>query len=129
MSHVLPALLKEEEGLGAHTSVVLLYRTFGLVYFWCHSEFRPYGDKIALQCKRCYVVRKLTFRTLQKAWSYKVRCKQCKWELERTVDIKNGIPPNVSNGSVIGWGNRLLYGERSEVEAMRNAPREDYNNA
>jgi hypothetical protein len=55
----LPKLLKEEAGLGAHTSIVVLAPTFRLNYFWMHDGIRPYGAEIALQCPSCAVIQQL----------------------------------------------------------------------
>src|SRR5215470_19866303 len=57
----LPDLLKEEEGLGAHTGVILLSTSIAVRYFWCHVSIRPWGAKVALQCPHCYVLRMMNF--------------------------------------------------------------------
>jgi hypothetical protein len=120
----LPSLLEEEKGLGAHTSVILLTRTFGLDFFWCNSEIRPWGDKALLQCSKCHAVRTLKFKAGRQRGIYEFCCNKCKEKGEKNVLIKDGILPKAANGS--GWGNKLIYGRRSDVQDNYDAPRKDY---
>jgi hypothetical protein len=79
--HTLPSLLKEEEELGIHTSVIILSQSFGLSYFWCHNTIHPYSNKIPLQCPHPTrnVIQKLQFKNM-KTWVYKCNCK-CGWSI------------------------------------------------
>ena len=121
----LPSLLKEEEGLGAHTSVILLSPTFGLRYFWCHDTVRPYGDNIP-QCT-CGRVRQFRCDTInQSQWTYKLTC-SCGWTKVKDATIPKAVLPKAVNGKVVGWGDQLLYGTRIGVREVREAPRELYN--
>src|SRR5271168_939939 len=57
--HVLPDFLSEEEGLGAHTSVVFLSPSIGIRYFWCNRAVCLCGDKVSLQCPKCLAIKTL----------------------------------------------------------------------
>jgi hypothetical protein len=122
----LPSLLKEEEELGSHTSVIVLSQSFGLSYFWCHDTICPYGDKIPLQCldPTCNVIQKLKFKNV-KTWVYKRTCK-CGWTIVKDATIPNAVLPKAANGQTKGWGNELLYGTRARVEEVQQAPKETY---
>lgn len=51
--HALPSIIEEEEGLGAHTSVLTLSPSSGKRYSWYHQQIKPMGLNIALQCTKC----------------------------------------------------------------------------
>jgi len=127
MIRILPELLKEEEGLGIHTSVLLLMPTFSLKYFYCHKEIRPFGDRISLQCGGCNAVRTLEFavedgQTSQYSWI----C-ICGWEDTQRLRLQNPVFLKPTNGAIIGWANQLLFGTRSTVDMVWKLPRESYN--
>lgn len=116
----LPDLLEEEEGLGAHTGVVLLSTSIAVRYFWCHKTIRPCGDKVPLQCPACYVLRMLNFSAGDSAGKYIVRCR-CGWQRECDVGFIGLFPPGG-----IGWGRQLLYGTEVDFQRVWNSPRGTY---
>jgi acetone carboxylase gamma subunit len=59
LEKVLPALLREEEGLGAHTSVLNLSAQVGERYTWSHPDIKPMGVALDLQCQQCGRLRSL----------------------------------------------------------------------
>jgi hypothetical protein len=56
---ILPALLREEEALGAHTSVFNLSASVGQRYTWYHPQVKPMGVALDLQCETCGRLRSL----------------------------------------------------------------------
>jgi hypothetical protein len=118
---VLPELLKEEEGLGTHTGVVLLSTSIGIRYFWCHTSIRPCGDLVALQCPKCYVLRALTFSAGGSAGTYKAQC-PCGWSDVKVAQILPASYPPGGNG----WGRQMLYGAEPDFQRVWNAPRNMY---
>jgi hypothetical protein len=127
MIRILPDLLSEEEGLGIHTSVILFTATFGLRYFYCHKAFRPFGERIALQCQKCLGVRTLTFQIVPGDNHAYTRSCQCGWQDRRNLDLQDTIWPKSSDGGIVGWANQVMYGSRGDVEAAWKAPRISYN--
>jgi hypothetical protein len=120
----LPDLLREEEGLGAHTGVVVLSASFGARYFWCHKSIRPWGVKVALQCPQCFAVRTLSFSAGGSSGTYIVRCR-CGWHEECDVGLSNVFYPDGGNG----WARQILYGTEADFQRVRNAPRDTYDTA
>src|SRR5262245_45564208 len=121
MTRSLPELLKEEEGLGAHTGVVLLSQLFGVRYFWCHRSIRPLGEKVSLQCAQCRAIKTLSFLSTGLAGKFKVRCR-CRFDCEHLVNHKGVLFPEGG----IGWGRAFIYGSEKEYQDVRNAPRSTY---
>jgi len=120
MVRALPGLLNEEEGLGAHTGVVLLARTFGVTYFLCNKNYRPMGVKIPLQCPECLAVK--TLRGAPGSPGYlEVLCVGCKsgWKLEAPVTVRY---PEEANG----WARQFVFGGDDEYGKVWNAPRSQY---
>ena len=120
----LPDLLQEEEGLGAHTGVVVLSTSVAIRYFWCHRSIRPCGDKVAHQCPRCYAIRTLTFSLGGPSGVYVARCR-CGWNKEHDVRIPGAVYPD----SGTGWARHLLYGTEEDFQRARSAPRDTYDAA
>jgi len=118
--HALPDLLQEEEGLGAHTGVVLLSTSIGVRYFWCHKSVRPCGDKIPLQCPVCYAIRTLKFAG-SASGAYNVRC-QCGHKMECTAKNSPALYPEGGTG----WGKQICYGTEADYQAAWSAPRDKY---
>lgn len=118
----LPELLKEEEGLGAHTGVVLLSTSIGVRYFWCHTSIRPCGDIIAFQCPNCYALRTLTFSAGESSGTYKAQCR-CGWSKAVVAHIFPALYPPGGNG----WARQMLYGSEGDFQRVWNAPRNMYN--
>lgn len=117
----LPDLLKEEEGLGAHTGVVLLSNSIGVRYFWCHTSIRPCGDIIALQCPKCYALRTLKFSAGESSGTYRAECR-CRWSKDFVAQISPALYPPGGNG----WGRQMLYGTEADFQRVWNAPRNMY---
>ena len=127
ISRILPDLLKEEEGLGVHTSILTLCPSFGLEYFWCHKSLRPLGELIPLQCPKCAVLRSMTFTTVgQRAGTYKALC-PCGLTVEKDAKIADAKLPQTADGSITGWGSRLWFGSPVAVSKAWDAPRSAYN--
>ena len=127
ISRIVPDLLKEEEGLGAHTSVITLSPSFGLEFFWCHKTLRPLGELIPLQCPKCAVLRSMTFTMVgQRVGTYKAFC-PCGFMVEKDAKIADATLPQAADGSVIGWGSRLWFGSPVAANKAWNAPRSAYN--
>lgn len=120
ITRCLPNLLNEEEALGAHTSVILLISSLGFRYFWCHKAYRPFGDKVPLQCPDCFAIRTLSFSSGSEE-KYTVRCR-CGWRKECVPKISPALYPEGG----IGWARTILYGTADDVERVSKAPREMY---
>jgi hypothetical protein len=120
----LPDLLKEEEGLGAHTGVLLLSTSIAVRFFWCHKSIRPWGDKVALQCCHCYVRRMLKFSPTMSAGQYKIECGSCERKEEHNVGYFAVFPEGG-----MGWGRQLLYGTEVDFQRAWNALRDTYDNS
>jgi hypothetical protein len=118
---VLPDLLSEEEGLGAHTGVVVLSPSIGIRYFWCNRTIRPCGDKVSLQCPNCLGVKTIRFSGAGKG-RYNVKC-LCQWAQECDADSTFATYPDDGNG----WGKQMLYGTDKDFERVWSASRESYN--
>jgi hypothetical protein len=126
MVRILPDILKEEEGLGAHTAVILASQTFGIRYFWCHPSVRPLGINKAPQCPNCHAVRTLSFTSLTTgSRDFTISC-NCGWVEELSMGNPKAILPKVMNGAVIGWANELLYGMKADVDKVWSAHRDFY---
>jgi hypothetical protein len=121
---VLPDILREEEGLGAHASVLLFAPTFGIRYFWCHPDIRPLGETLPLQCPSCSVLRSVRFELgLTSPGSLEVFC-HCGWSESTTLPEGDVVLPSAVGKKIIGWGNSMIYGTRAELQEARNAPRD-----
>ena len=118
-----PGILTEEEGLGAHASVIVAHSKIGIRYFWCHNQIRPFGDAIPLQCPNCMVVRAFKFRPLENSSKYEVKCQNCQWVKNRDILHleRKGFPT-----SGTGCGHEIIYGTKGDMESMYNAPRSAY---
>jgi hypothetical protein len=111
--HALPALLQEEEGLGEHTGVCLLSKSIGIRYFWCHTMIRPYGDKIPLQCPRCFALKTVSFSAGGSPGKYTVQCRHsCGWRAECIAEISPASYPEHGTG----WGRQILYGTEADFQ-------------
>lgn len=120
MVRVLPGLLNEEEGLGAHTGVVLLGRTFGVRYFFCNKNYRPMGIKIPLQCRECSAIK--TLRGTPGAPGYlEVVCASCKIDSRLEVPMAVRYPEEGN-----GWAHQFFFGGEREYSEVWNAPRSQY---
>jgi|ERR1700678_1208029 hypothetical protein len=114
-----PELLKEEEGLGAHTGVIMLLPSIGVQYFWCHDSIRPCGEQFPLQCPECLAIRTLRFSKTKDPWRFAARC-ICGWRMEHNTGKINVKFPESGKG----WGSEMLYGSEQDLEVLRKAPRE-----
>jgi hypothetical protein len=117
----LPDLLQEEEGLGAHTGVVVLSTSIAVRYFWCHRSIRPCGDKVSHQCPQCFAIRTLSFSPGRSSGAYVMRCR-CGWQKEHDVSLPHTVYPD----SGTGWGRQLLYGTEEAFQRARGAHRDTY---
>jgi hypothetical protein len=117
----LPDLLQEDEGLGAHTGVVVLSTSVAARYFWCHKSIRPWGERIALQCPVCFAIRTLSFSEGDSSGKYVARCR-CGWQSECGVRVPDVLYPDGGTG----WARQILYGTQEDFKRVRNAPRDTY---
>ena len=118
---VLSELLEEDQGLGAHTGVVVLSPSVGVRYFWCNKSLRPCGDIVPLQCPNCFALRVLRFSSAGPG-RYKAKC-HCQWEQEYSPTITSAIFPVSGNG----WAREMLYGGEADFQRVLSAPRNTYN--
>ena len=126
MLRILPDILKEEEGLGAHTSVLLLSHRFALEYLWVHKDLRPFGDTFAVQCPKCFAICSLTFKLLDsRSGEYQASC-QCGWTDQKFSGKGDASMLKGSQGST-AWASRILYGTPTIVDEVRKLPRSMYN--
>ena len=122
---IIPELLREEEGLGAHTSVKVFSPFVGFEYVWWHRDLRPLGDSISPQCPICHAVRTLTIGTeIAKPGMYSVSC-VCGWEGKKQMGKLN-LDLSATGGGIMGWGKRLLYGTPASFQTIWKAPRDFY---
>ena len=120
---ILPDLLKEEEGLGAHTSILLLSHRFALEYIWVHHQLCPFSDAVALQCPKCYAIQTLTFKLLDsKSGSYQASC-PCGWADKKPSCLGDTLLPK----GPTGWATCLLYGTLAIVDGIWKLPCLMYN--
>ena len=102
MLRILPDILKEEEGLGAHSSVLVLSHRFAVEYFWVHKDLRPFGDTLTLQCPKCFAIRTLTFKLLDnKSGEFQASC-HCGWTDQKLSGKGNALMLKGSQGSCQG---------------------------
>jgi len=120
----LPDLLQEEEGLGAHTGVVVLSKSIAIRYFWCHPSRRPFGNKVSHQCPECLAIRTLAFSAGPSPQSYVSRCR-CTWQVESVVSLPGVTFPVGGNG----WARQILYGTEEDFQRVKSAPRDTYDKA
>jgi hypothetical protein len=120
---VLPDILGEEEGLGAHSAVFLLTPTFGIQYFWCHPDVRPFGEKLSLQCPSCRVLRSVRVEMGRMGKGILEASCSCGWSHLSTPVKGDVILPPVLGKKMVGWGNSMIYGSRADLLALWNAPR------
>ena len=125
MLRILPDILKEEEGLGAHSSVLVLSHRFAVEYFWVHKDLRPFGDTLTLQCPKCFAIRTLTFKLLDnKSGEFQASC-HCGWTDQKLSGKGDALMLKGSQGST-GWASRLLYGTPAIVDEVWKLPRSTY---
>jgi hypothetical protein len=121
MVHCLPQILKEEEGLGSHSSVLLFTPLFGLEYSWTSSFLRPFGEIFPVQCPKCFALKSIQSRVTSAA-SYTLTCKaKCSWR--KDCAVKMGPEWRMAKGDGEIWRTLLVYGLWEEVDAFRRAPR------
>jgi hypothetical protein len=122
---ILTDLLKEEEGLGAHTSIILLLPFLGLEYVWWHKDICPLGEMVSLQCPICRAIRTLTINVdTGKPGAYNVSC-LCGWK-GRKQSARVDLDMSGMRGKDSGWGKRLVYGSPISYQTIWKAPREFY---
>jgi hypothetical protein len=123
MIRCLPQILKEEEGLGNHSSVLLFTPNFGLEYFWTSPGLRPFGEAISIQCPGCSALKSLK-ATITGEGRYNVKCKfKCGWNRRYTVKMDANLRLKTSGEN--NWGQRLIYGGWKEIDAAGKGPRRE----
>jgi hypothetical protein len=106
MDRVLPSLLAEEEGLGAHTSVLNLSPSAGKRYSWYHHEVKPMGVSIALQCGKCGRLRSSVVAFNDDA--IRVSCAEAR--CDHVIDIPRSLWRfQKKKGPLSGWGVQDLW--------------------
>jgi hypothetical protein len=118
--HILPELLREEKGLGSHTGVMVFCPFFALEYLWFQSKIRPWGEKVCMQCKACHRLKSLSFERFRG----KHRA-NCKCGASRLIKVHKSMASFAKSEE--GWASRFVYGEQSDVDSVKKAPRSSYN--
>lgn len=77
------ATLRDHSSVGAHTDIFMIEPDGAITrFFWSHPTFKPFGNPMPVQCKKCFSLQPWTLEmfTIQKGElaHVSIRCKSCK---------------------------------------------------
>jgi hypothetical protein len=111
IQRILPKLLCEEEGLGAHSGVFNFSSALGEQYAWYHHQIRPMGVTIDLQCQKCGALRSAQVK-FRPTGGMLITCSSEGCSMMRVIPESEWKVHPPKSEHISGWGVKVLWGTK-----------------